>query len=161
MSWELSAIDHVHPVWISQILSNVLLLLLRERTYGKIERKTWRPRIHPPAASCRGGKAWRLLSLDLFLAPWTITGMVSCKFFGRSVRFKWRVAYLQLKVCDFPYGSDLVRNKSDLRPDVFPAVLAFAGDKREAFFPVKAMTFLYAEANFPLKVLLSSRKKFR
>ena len=75
---------------------NVLLLFLRERTYGKIERKTWRPRIHRPAIFCRGGKAWRLLLLYLFLAPWTITSMVSCKLFGRSVRSKWRVAYLQL-----------------------------------------------------------------
>ena len=111
---------------------NVLLLLLRDCTYGKIERKTWRPRIHPPAISCRGGKAWRLLLLYLFLAPWTITGKVSCKLFGRSVRSKWRVAYLQLKlqvkVYDFPYGSDLVQNRSDLRPDVFPAVLALVGD---------------------------------
>ena len=89
--------------------------------------------------------------------------MVSCKLFGRSVRSKWRVAYLQIKVkvCDFPYGSDLVRNRSDLRPDVFLAVLAFAGDKREAFFPVKAMAFLYAEAIFFLKYYYLPEKIFR
>ena len=68
--------------------------------------------------------------------------MVGCKiFFGRSVRSKWRVAYLKLKVCDCPYGSEFVLNGSEfvlngsnLRPEVFPAVLAFAGDKTEAIF---------------------------